>query len=112
MLLINSPLLLYAYQNKHSYLNDIHLQTEKTSIMRSSDSRRGLKPLTGLPQKVAQRPDRRDSDWAGAASQNQHAVTPPAHIHQRVVLLPICDRFGDTEKTKQAVEKLCALSGQ
>lgn len=68
---------------------DIYLQAEEAPVVSCGDSGRRLKPLTRLPQQVAQRPDGGDGDGAGAASQDQHAVTPPAHVYQRVVLLLI-----------------------
>lgn len=78
---------------KHEYhCLDIYLQAEEAAIMRCSDSRWGLEPFAGFPQQVAQRPDGWDREGAGDTSQNQHVVTPPAHIHQRVVLLLIWDR--------------------
>lgn len=53
------------------------------------DSGRGLEPFARLAQQVAQRPDGGHGDGAGAPGEDQHDVTPPAHIHQRVVLLLI-----------------------
>lgn len=49
------------------YVN-IYLKAEEAPVVSCSDLRRGLEPFAGLPQQVAQRPDRRDGDGAGAAS--------------------------------------------
>lgn len=87
------PCKLSPVQKTHTTILTIHLKTEKAPVMCRGDSRRGLEPFAGFAQEVAERPDRRDGDGAGAASQNQDVVTPPAHIHQRVVLLLIWDRY-------------------
>ncbi len=87
----NLPPSVYSATHGYRYLG-IYLQAEETTIVCCGDSRWGLEPLAGFPEQVAQRPDGGDGDRAGAASQNQHVVAPPAHIHQRVVLLLIWDR--------------------
>lgn len=68
---------------------DIYLQAEEAPVVSRGDPGRRLEPLARLPQQVAQRPDGGDGDGAGTAGQDQHAVAPPAHVHQRVVLLLI-----------------------
>lgn len=74
---------------------DIYLQAEEAPVVSCRDPGRRLEPLARLPQQVAQRPDGGDCDGAGAAGQDQHAVAPPAHVHQRVVLLLIWDGSGE-----------------
>lgn len=82
---------------------DIYLQAEEAPVVSCRDPGRRLEPLARLPQQVAQRPDGGDCDGAGAAGQDQHAVAPPAHVHQRVVLLLIWDgvRGGQNETTRR-----------
>ena len=80
----------------HPPHGDIYLQAEEPPVMRRGDSRRGLEPLAGFAQQVGECPDWRDGDGAGAASHNQHVVAPPAHIHQRVILLLICEGYEET----------------
>lgn len=90
---------------------DIYLQAEEAPVVSCRDPGRRLEPLARLPQQVAQRPDGGDCDGAGAAGQDQHAVAPPAHVHQRVVLLLIWDGSGGG-RMKQHGDTECNISGR
>lgn len=81
---------------------DIYLQTEEAPVVSCGNSGRRLKPLTRLPQQIAQRPDGGDGDRARAAGQNQHAVAPPAHVHQRMVLLLI---WGGSQGQDETIQR-------